>query len=89
MKVVEKYGKLENCWYADNNWDHAKVLTLWNKIAYTHIYANYTNSITLSRVESLSWTTIYTHMIKKGAFKKTREACIDDNMWTLSVYNDD
>jgi hypothetical protein len=28
-------------------------------------------------------------MIKKGAFKKTREECENDEMWIISIYNFD
>ena len=87
MKVVEKFARIENCWYDDDKWDHQKVSILWSKVAHTHLFRKYANSLERSRVDSLSWATILKHMIKKGAFKKSRAECNDDATWSLSIYN--
>jgi hypothetical protein len=89
VKVVEKYGRAENCWMdRKSEWSPALVLVskLWNSVGRKRIYAKYNNKND-SRVISITWKTMHNKMLKKVAFKKKREMCRDDVMWDLSIYN--
>ena len=85
MSVIERFGRLENCWYPPNEWDHLKVSNLWTKVGYKHIFRRYVKTKE-SRVESASWVTLYNKMMKNGAFKKKREDCSSDSEWSNSIY---
>ena len=87
MKVIEKYAKIEGCWF-DDGWDQNKVTTMWSAISHKHIFPKYCKSNQRSvRLETGSWFTMLTKMCKAGAFKKTRNDCRDDAEWTRSVHN--
>jgi len=87
IKVVEKYGRAENCWMdRKSEWSPARVSKRWNPVGRKHIYAKY-NIKNDSRIINIAWKTMHNKMLKKGAFKKKREMCADDVMWDLSIYN--
>ena len=44
VKVVEKYGRAENCWMdRKSEWSPALVSKLWNSVGRKRIYAKYNN----------------------------------------------
>ena len=85
MAVVEKYARMENCWF--NEWDAAKVTTMWNAVGNKHIYMKYAN-VSDSRLFTGTWFTMLRKMKNKGAFKKNQASCGNDEQWALSIHND-
>jgi hypothetical protein len=87
MNVIEKYGRSRNCWVErESDWTVDSVSKLWMKIGQKDIFGNFADSDT-SKTFTGSWRTMLDKMIKRGAFKKTRDECDNDEMWRLSIYN--
>ena len=88
MSVVEFYAKKEGIWpERGSNVSVASVNHLWATVSTEYILPLYGNQ-RASRQDSVSWSTTLNLMQKKGAFKKKRDNCINDEEWRRSIYYD-
>ena len=89
MKVVEHFARLEGCWITKaSDATPVNVTKMWNSIQYKYIAERYIDENT-SRYLSGSWRTVLNKMQKKGAFKRTRADCSNDDEWRNSIYRND
>jgi len=89
MSVVEFYAKRDGVWpERGSNITVASVNHLWATVSTKYILPLYGNQ-RASRQDSVSWTTVLNLMQKKGAFKKKRDDCVNDEEWRRSIYYND
>ena len=86
MSVVEFYAKKEGIWPdRGSSISVSSVNHLWSTVSMKYILPLYGNTHA-SRQDSVSWSTTLNLMQKKGAFKKKRDNCINDEEWRRSIY---
>ena len=83
--VVEHYAKIEKCWIEkDANLSDVKLM--WDAVSNKYLYKIYAGQEE-SRQFSSSWSTMLNKMVRKGAFKRSRDKCKNDDEWSRSIYN--
>jgi hypothetical protein len=85
MAVVEHYAKIEKCWI-EKDAKLSDVKCMWDAVSNKYLYKIYASQEE-SRQFSSSWSTMLNKMVRKGAFKRSRDKCKNDDEWSRSIYN--